>query len=276
MSAPVAVDFGTGVSNTWSNIANAIPKFLLAVVIFVIAYLVAKALAKIVNTVLERVGFDQAVERGGIRAALAKSKYDASDIVAKLVYYAILLIGLSMAFGVFGPNPISDYLRSIIAYLPKVFVAIVILVIAAAIAKAVKDLVANMLSGVSYGGAVATVVSAIILVIGVFAALDQLEIAQRIVGTTYTALLVTLAGIAIVGIGGGLVRPMQQRWEGWLSTMSQEGARAKEQMRSEPAATEPYPLGVDEPTASYPVSAGGSVSSGQGDRGTYGDPAQRP
>lgn len=125
--------------------------------------------------VLERVGFDEAVERGGIKSALAKSKYDASDIVGKIVYYALFLLVLQAAFGVFGDNPISDMINSVIAYLPKVFVAIVIVVVAAAVAAAVKDLVQNALSGLSYGQVPATVASTLIIVIGVFAALDQLE-----------------------------------------------------------------------------------------------------
>src|SRR5690606_11922678 len=136
-----------------------------------------KALGKAFDAVLERVGFDEAVERGGIKSALAKSKYDASDIVGKIVYYALFLLVLQAAFGVFGDNPISDMINSVIAYLPKVFVAIVIIVVAAAVAAAVKDLVQNALSGLSYGRMLATAASTLIIVIGVFAALDQLEIA---------------------------------------------------------------------------------------------------
>jgi hypothetical protein len=52
-----------------------------------------------------------------------------------------MLFVLSTAFGVFGSNPISDYLRAVIAYLPLVFVAIVIVVIAAAIAAGARNLI---------------------------------------------------------------------------------------------------------------------------------------
>ena len=75
------------------------------------------------------------MERGGIKQALARSKYDPSDIIAKLAFWLIFLVALQIAFGVFGPNPISD-LQGLIAYLPNVLVAIVIIVVAAAIAKA--------------------------------------------------------------------------------------------------------------------------------------------
>ncbi len=91
---------------------------------------------------LTRVGFDRLVERGGVKSALDRSKYDASDILARLVS-AIMLFVLSTAFGVFGTNPVSDYLHAVIAYLPLVFVAIIIIiivVIASAIAAGAKSL----------------------------------------------------------------------------------------------------------------------------------------
>ena len=55
------------------------------------------------ETILERVSFDRAVERGGFEA-LTSSKYDASDIVSRTVYYALVLFVLQMTFGAFGTN----------------------------------------------------------------------------------------------------------------------------------------------------------------------------
>ena len=85
------------------------------------------------SRILTSVGFDQLAERGGIKTALAHSKYDASGILARIVYYAIMLFVLDVAFGVFGSNPISGFLHGVIAYLPLLFIAIVIIVITAAI-----------------------------------------------------------------------------------------------------------------------------------------------
>ena len=99
-------------SNGLSTVATFVPKLVAFLVILVIGLIVAKLIAKAVEKVLERVGFDRAVERGGVKKALDKSKYDASDIVGKIVYYALLLFVLQLAFGVFGPNPISDLLAA--------------------------------------------------------------------------------------------------------------------------------------------------------------------
>ena len=267
-----AVDFSTGVSDAWSRIATAIPKFLLFLAILVVAVLVARVLQKIVDKVLERVGFDTAVERGGVGRALARSRYDASGIVAKIVYYGVLLIGLSIAFGVFGPNPISDYVGAVISYLPKLVVAIVIVVIAAAVARAVKDVLASMLGGLAYGDAVATAASVFILVLGAFAALSQLQIAQTVVHATYIALLVAFVGVTVIGVGGGLVRPMQQRWERWLARIEDEAPRAREHMRARTATT-PYRDDVYDSDVRYERSGAGSAAVyGEEPTQPYGEP----
>lgn len=230
-----AVDFGQGVEDAWSTVANFIPKLVAFLVILLIGWLIAKAVEKILDKVLERIGFDRWVERGGIKRALANSKYDASSILGRIVYYAILLFTLSTAFGVFGPNPISAYLAAVVAYLPKVFVAILILVIAAAIAAAVKGLVENTLGGLSYGRVLANIASAVILVIGVVAALNQLQIATAVVNAVLYAALAAIAGIAIVAVGGGGIRPMQQRWERTLSRYDEEKPRIAEHTRRAPS-----------------------------------------
>ena len=208
-----------------ANVAAFAPKFVGFLLILLIGYFIAKAIAKIVDKVLERVGFDRAAERGGVKQALARSQYDSSDILAKIVYYAAMLFVLQLAFGVFGPNPISDIIASIIAFLPKIFVAIVIVVVAAAIATAVREIVSSTMGGLSYGGLLANVAGGAILAIGVFAALNQLEIAPAIVNGLFYAILAVIAGSAIIAIGGGGVRPMQAKWEQMLDRAEQDAPR---------------------------------------------------
>jgi hypothetical protein len=214
------------------TIVQFLPKLVGFLLILIIGYFIAKALQKIINKVLEKVGFDNAVERGGIKKALAKSQYDASDILAKIVFYAVMLFVLSTAFGVFGQNPISDYLSAIIGYLPKVFVAILILVIASAVAAGVKLLVQNTLGGLSYGKVLANVASVVILALGVIAALNQLEIAQNVVNAVLYATLAAIVGIAVVAVGGGGIAPMRQRWESTLAKVEAEAPNARREAQN--------------------------------------------
>ena len=219
-------DIGQSFRNVLEQVIAFLPKLAAFLLILIIGYFVAKIFAKLVNKVLERVGFDRAVERGGVKKALAKSQFDASDILAKIVFYAVMLFVLSTAFGVFGDNPISDYLRAIIAYLPKVFVAILILVIASAVAAGVKLLVQNALGGLSYGKLLANAASVVILALGVFAALDQLEIAQNVVNAVLYAVLAAIVGVVVVAVGGGGIQPMRTRWESALAKAEAEAPRA--------------------------------------------------
>ena len=62
----LAVEFEQGIEDAFSDVAAFVPKLLGFLVILVVGYLVAKAVAKVADKVLERVGFDKAVERGGI------------------------------------------------------------------------------------------------------------------------------------------------------------------------------------------------------------------
>jgi len=231
-------NLGAAATDLWRSVALFVPKFVAFVLILLIGWFVAKAIGKAVDKVLERVGFDRAVERGGVKKALARSQYDASGVVGKLVYYALLLFVLQLAFGVFGPNPISELITGVIAFLPKAVVAIVIVVVAAAIAAAVRELISNTLGGLSYGKILANIASVFILGLGIIAALNQVGIATTVTTPVLIAVLATVAGILIVGVGGGLVRPMQARWEQYLQTMSTETSRIRDHVQQAPSVKE--------------------------------------
>ncbi|BCK53332.1 hypothetical protein NWFMUON74_11040 [Nocardia wallacei] len=221
-TSSLAIDFQQGMSNAWSAIATFVPKFVGFLVVLAIGWIIAKVIAKIADRVLRRVGFDRLVERGGIQNMLANSRYDATDILVKLVYYAILLIALQIGFGVFGPNPVSNMLNGIVAWLPRAAVAIIIVCVAGAIARVVTDLIGNMLSGLSYGRMLGRLAAVFIWGVGIIAALNQIGVATSVTTPILITVLATIGGILVVGIGGGLIRPMQQRWEGWLDTVEGE------------------------------------------------------
>lgn len=221
-----------------ASVIEFVPKLLLFLVILIIGLLVAKAISKALDKLLERVGFDRVVERGGVKKALAKSSLDASDIIAKIVYYALVLFVLQFAFGVFGPNPVSDLLEGIIAFLPKIIVAIIIVIIAAAIAAAVKNLIQGTLGGLSYGKILANIASIFILGIGIIAALNQVEIATTVTTPILIAVLTAIVGVIVVGVGGGLIKPMSQRWEHYLNRAEEEAPRMKAEAQSSPSASQ--------------------------------------
>lgn len=224
----------TGAVAAWTAALTFLPKFVLFIAIMVIGYFVAKWIGRLVNAALERVGFDKLVERGGIKKALSKTEYDASDLMCKLAFYMIFLFVLQLAFGVFGPNPVSDILTRVIAFLPTVFVSLLIVVVTAAIAKAVKDILTAILGGLSYGKALAGFASGAVIVTGIFAALSHLGIAPAIVNGLFYTLLAIVAGSAIVAIGGGGIQPMRQQWDKALGRIQEEAPRVRSELEHAP------------------------------------------
>src|SRR5215211_3272694 len=111
------VDLTTGLEQAWTNFITFVPKLLLAAVVLIGGYFVAKVFCRILSAILDRVGFDRLVERGGIKRALARTRYDASSLLGKLLFYTVMLFVLQFAFGIFGPNPISALLTAVIAFL---------------------------------------------------------------------------------------------------------------------------------------------------------------
>lgn len=223
------VDVGSTVEEGLRSVGRFVPQFLAFLAILVIGYFVAKAIAGLLAKVLERVGFDRAVERGGVGRALERSKYDPSDILGQIVFWALFLFVLQIAFSQFGPNPISDLITGVIAYLPNVFVAIIIIVVAMAIGAAVKEIVEASLGGLSYGRALAFAASVAIIGVGFFAALDQLNIAPNIVNGLFYAILAVVAGSAIVAIGGGGIEPMRRYWQRTLDRVESEAPRVQQE-----------------------------------------------
>ncbi len=236
---PAQVDVGQTFDDAIQAIVDFVPQLLLFLLILVIGWFIARLLRTLVRKILQRLRFDQTVQRGGLGRALENTRYDASGLLSDIVYYALLLIVLWIAFGVFGDNPVSDLLDSIIRWLPQLFVAIIIVVIAAAIARVVRDLLGGVLSGLSYGPMLANITSWFIIALGVIAALNQVGVATTVTTPILIAALAAAVGVVVVGVGGGLVRPMQARWERWLDRAAAERPARREAAGPSAEATRP-------------------------------------
>jgi hypothetical protein len=277
MSASLALDLETPVRDGITTFMTFVPKLLGFLVILLVGYFVAKIIAKLVDKGLEKAGFDRAVERGGIKKALAKSQYDASDIVAKLVFFAVFIPFLSAAVGTLGISALEQPLSAFIALIPKIIVAIVLVVIGAVIASTVKTFITNALGGLSYGTVLANVASILILLGFVKAALDQVGIATTVTGPLLYTILGTVAGVIIIGAGGGLIKPMQSRWETLLNKAETESANVKAQAQRSAGrssvSTDAYP---EEPSyTSAPTGRTVASSTDDAQTATYGTSTRR-
>jgi hypothetical protein len=141
-----------------------------------------------------------------------------------------------------------------VAWLPRAIVAVIIIVVVAAVANAVGDLMTGALGGLSYGRFLARLTQGVIIALGVIAALNQIGVATTVTTPVLIAVLATVGGVIVIGVGGGLLRPMQQRWDRWLNRAEAEvsavqseayqrgredAMRSRQERVGEPAAGEP-------------------------------------
>jgi hypothetical protein len=118
----------------------------------------------------------------------------------------------------------------------------------------VRELIDATLGGLPYGKALGNVAAAFIIGFGVFAALDQLQVAEDIVRTAFQAVMFAIAGIAVVAVGGGGSLPCGQRWEQALNRIDEEApaSRSSAPVPSSDRAARAGPHGAG------PVEPGGS------------------
>ena len=179
-----------------------IPQLIGAIIILIIGYVVARALQALVGRVLEGVGFDRWMERGGIKQFFdrAETNQTPHSILGQLVFWFVFIIAITMAADALGIPQVSAVLAQLIAYIPSIIAAILILILAA--------LLANFLAGIVRGVTGSEMLSSIaryaIIVYAVFAALTQLGIAVQLTANTFLILLgaVALAVAIAFGIGG--------------------------------------------------------------------------
>jgi len=232
-----------GLGQAWTLVATFVPKLVGFLIILLIGWLIAKGISKGLELVLGKAGFGRLVERTGLPGTVGGTKIDATGILVKLVYYFILLIALQLAFGVFGAsNPVSQLLNDIIAFLPRIVVALVLLIVAAAIAKVVRDVVTSALAGRPTGRVLGTIAYWLVMAFGIIAALNQVNIATAVTLPVLITVLATIGGVIVVGFGGGLIKPAQERWHGWLANLQAQVPAPK------PAETRHVANGHDTPT----------------------------
>jgi hypothetical protein len=223
------MDMGQGLSTAWQAVVSFVPLLIGFLVILVLGWIIAWLVGKAVAKGLHGVGLDRALHRGGVGEYFERSRWSASELCGKIIYYVGLLFVFTLAFSVFGPNPISTLLNDVISWIPRGIVALVIVVVAAMIAKAVRDIVSGALGGLSYGRFLANAAGVFILALGVIAALNQMGVAVTVTVPVLVAVLATIGGILVVGVGGGMIEPMRSRWSRWLDVAERETNRMSEE-----------------------------------------------
>ena len=195
--------------NTFTTLINQfidfVPRIIGAAFIILVGFGVAKALALVVAKVLERVGLnkigDRLTEIDFIRRL--KTEIKLSDIVAKVVYYFVLLVFLMAATETLGVSAITDMVKSLVAFIPRLIAAAIMLQVGVLIADALKGAVISLCQSfnIASGRLLGMIVFFFFLVITLISALGQAGINTELLESSFNLLIGGVIFAFAVGYG---------------------------------------------------------------------------
>lgn len=183
-----------------------LPRIAAALGILMVGLAIAKMVERGTDLALHRIGFDRWMQEGGVTEALerAGTTLDPSSVIAKLVFWTVMLLVILISADALGITAVSVLFAELLAYVPNVIAAVMVLVLGILLGEFIKDLVLASAGGLPGGFNLARAAKAAIILLAVFMALDQLNIAQDIVLVFFIAVVgaaALAAGIAF-GLGG--------------------------------------------------------------------------
>jgi len=202
-----------------------LPNIISAAAIGVVGWFIARIVQRIVQSLLASAGVDRLSEKWGLAGSLGKQRL--SGVISLVLYFVILVPVLISALAALQleaiTKPASDMLGKIMAALPNIIGASIVVLIAIVIGKVVSGIVTNLLAGVGFNNvlvklglarqppqgrqAPATVVG--ILVMGLIILLASVTAADML-GFESVGILITdfigfaghiLMGVLIFGLG---------------------------------------------------------------------------
>lgn len=193
-----------------AQVAAFLPRLLLGLLILLAGLFVAKAASFAVRRGLRAINFHVVTRRAGLDTMLQEggSTADTTDLFGMLAYGLVILAALTVAFNGMGLGNVTELLARVMLFLPRVFVALLILAFGAYFARFVVGAVAGYCRSIGMGPGDAQALGrlaryAILAFVGMIA-LEHLEIGGPIVRQTF---LIVLAGVMLAlalafGLGG--------------------------------------------------------------------------
>jgi hypothetical protein len=252
-TTPVVTDWGTAIM---SSVAAALALFLAAIpkvigflVILLIGWLIAAALARAVAAVLRAVKFNELAQRAGLTGFVRNMGLhtDAAGFLATVAKWFVRLIVLVTAFDALGLPAVSQVLQQLLLWLPNLVVALVVLVIGGLAARALAGLVrgATAESGLGNPDLLAAIARVAVWAFAIVVAVNQIGVAATLVNTLFMATVGALALALGLAFGLGGRETAAQIVRGWYERGQQQApqlaraADAAERQAHAPARSQP-------------------------------------
>lgn len=180
-----------------NQVISFIPNILVAVVLLAIGGFIAKLLSNLLEKVLKASGIDKYSQYLSVKG---QAEYQISTVLANIVSAIILVFFFVQALATLNLSVLNTIGLAVIAYLPAVISSLAILGLAIVLGNVLAGFIAKSTSSKALG----EVVRYGLIALAIFMALDQLNIAQAIVQTTFTIILgaVAVAFALAFGLGG--------------------------------------------------------------------------
>ena len=192
----------------WGGVALFLPRFIAAIVVFLVGWLIAELLGKLAYHVVKIVHLDNALSKVGFRQAWERSgfKLNTPMLFYELVKWFFVVVFLMAATNILGLGQVSDFLKTVVFYLPNVIVAMVILLIGILVAKFLEGFVKASVkaAGLMSANFLGALTKWAVFTFSLLIALAQLKVADDIIKIVITGLIAASAlamGLAF-GLGG--------------------------------------------------------------------------
>lgn len=191
------------------NVVNFLPSLVFAIIIFVIGWFLAGWIGWLVTEAVKALRVDHALRTAGVGDVVTRAGYqlNAGKFLGVLVKWFVILVFLMASLQVLGLVAVTYFLQAIVVgFIPNVIIAVLIVLVGAVLAELSQGVVkgAARAAGIQGAGVAATVAKWAIWIFAILAALEQLQVAQGVLQTLFTGVVVALAlsfGLAF-GLGG--------------------------------------------------------------------------
>lgn len=206
---------------TWADLLNQsfqnlsyglvafIPNLIVAIVIFIVGWLVGVGLGRVVKQIVDALRIDQALRSTGLERILSRAGFELSSgaFLGFLVRWFFIIVFLVASLDVLHLTVVNVFISDVVlGYLPQVIVAVLILLVAAILSGAADRLVTGSakMAKVHSAGFLGKVARYAIWTFAFLAALAQLNVATEFMQTLFTGIVIALSlaiGLAF-GLGG--------------------------------------------------------------------------
>jgi hypothetical protein len=192
----------------WYGFIAIFPKILLALVIFIIGWIVASTLGSLVTAGVDALKLDRLFKNAGTDSALARAgiRLHIGKVFGELVKWFIIVVFLVASLNILGLDQVTIFLQEVLAYIPQVIIAALILVAGTIVADFARKFVSASaaVANVRSSRMLGTIVYYAIWILSVVTALDKLGIFGYFGQILFTGLVVMFAlafGLSF-GLGG--------------------------------------------------------------------------